>query len=67
VNIQIDEIGGAVMSGIDVRIPIEVLELGRGRSVGCEIGPCSLKSMVKPVVGSQGSVAHFGTDLACGP
>jgi hypothetical protein len=55
------------MSGIDVRIPIEVLELGRGRSVGCEIGPCSLKSMVKPVVGSQGSVAHFGTDLACGP
>lgn len=56
-----------MVSGARVWIPIEIPRLGWCNSIGSEIGPCCLKSLVKSVVAGQGSVAHLTTDLASGP
>lgn len=54
------------MSGIGVRVPVEIPRLGRGSSVSSKVGPYSLESMVESAVASQSSVTQFATDLACG-
>jgi hypothetical protein len=55
------------MSSSGVWIPIEIPSLGLSSSVGSEIGPCSLKGLVKSVITSHGIMAQFFTYLASGP
>jgi hypothetical protein len=52
VKVQIVEVGGNVMSCTSVGVPVEVPGLRWASSVGCKIGPCILKGMVKPAITS---------------
>jgi hypothetical protein len=67
VKIQIVEVEGDVMSSSRVQIPIEIPSLGLNSNVGSEIGPYSLKGLVKSMITSHGIMAQFSTYLASGP